>query len=63
MDKEALEARMLNGEDFTYGGLSKEFDTKDDNRLIDRTIQRLRKAGKIAILKRTAKGVIWRAVK
>lgn len=64
----ALECRMLSGEPFTYGGLSKEFapgksaSHHDASRLVDRTIQKLRRKGLIAF-KREGGKVIWRATK
>ncbi len=70
IDREALKAEietsMLNGEPFSYGGLcsvlsAKYPDTFLDlrgDRLVDRTIQKLRKAGKIA-MKPQGGRIIW----
>ena len=62
-----IEARMLNGEPFTFSGLCQDFlaerramATPDDGTLIDRTIQKLRKAGKITG-ERKGRKFIWRA--
>ena len=61
--REGVEARMLSGEPFTYGDLSDERGTaRDSDRLLDRTIQRLRKRGLIA-WRREEGRVVWRALK
>lgn len=70
-EKDALEQRMLSGDPFTYGGLSRTrkttfvgddvFRDGDHDRLIDRTIQRLRRKGLIAF-RRDGSKVIWQAV-
>lgn len=52
-----LEERMLSGEPFTYGELSERY----FDRLVDRTIQKLRRKGQIAF-KREKGRVVWRAV-
>ncbi|MBU2233147.1 MAG: hypothetical protein KKG69_17925 [Alphaproteobacteria bacterium] len=65
---EKLEARMLSGEPFTYGGLSKARSevgdgggkSGDDDRMIDKTIQRLRRKGRISFT-REGRDVVWRA--
>lgn len=71
MTQAEIEARMLSGEPFTYSGLcawraDKEqgaYKTQfgDHDRLIDRTIQKLRRAGKIAY-KREGNLTVWRPV-
>lgn len=61
--KQEIEARMLSGKPFTYMELCKTHsDNNDNDRLIDRTIQRLRRAGKIWFM-REGKSVIWRVYK
>lgn len=65
------EARMLSGEPFTYGQLcarrrataapEDRFKHDDHDRLIDRTIQKLRRKGLIAFTREGSK-VVWRAV-
>ena len=65
---EKLVARMLNGEPFTYGELARQFAPgktgahDDSNRLVDRTIQKLRRKGLIGF-KREGGKVIWKATK
>lgn len=69
-EKEGLEARMLSGEPFTYSGLSAArkqtftgediFRDGDHDRLIDRTIQKLRRKGLIAFTRERGR-VVWRA--
>jgi hypothetical protein len=64
-----LEERMLSGEPFTYGALCEwraereqgAVRTKnyDHDRLVDRTIQKLRRAGKISFTREGGK-VVWR---
>ena len=57
----SIEARMLSGKPFTYMELCKTHsDDNDDDRLIDRTIQRLRRAGKIRFI-REGRYVVWGA--
>ena len=59
-----LEARMLSGEPFTYGGLCDTFGVSFNEtrtRLIDRTIQKLRRKGLIAY-RREGGAVTWRPV-
>lgn len=59
---EKLEARMLSGEPFTYGGLcAEQGDTLDKDRTIDKAIQRLRRKGLIAFA-REGRNVVWRPV-
>lgn len=61
---EQIETRMLSGEPFTYGGLASAFEGQgpgDVSRLVDRTIQKLRKKGLIAF-KRQGRDVIWQRV-
>lgn len=59
---EKLEARMLSGEPFTYGGLCAERGDKlDKGRMIDKAIQRLRRRGLIAFI-REGRNVVWRPV-
>lgn len=70
MTQEELIARMLSGEPFTYGELCRwrgareqravRLGNYDHDRLIDHTIQKLRKAGKIAF-KREGGKVVWRS--
>ena len=62
VDISALERRMLNGEPFTYCQLYAAFtDDKDQSRVVDKTIQRLRKAGRIAFVRE--RGIpVWRAI-
>jgi hypothetical protein len=61
-----IEKRMLSGEPFTYGELSREFTPggveahNDASRLVDRTIQKLRRKGLIAFTREGGK-VVWRA--
>lgn len=57
-----LEARMLSGWSFTYGELRDEFPGIDEarTRLIDRTIQKLRRKGLIAYQREKGRGVVWR---
>lgn len=59
---EVLEERMLSGEPFTYGGLcvalGREFN-EDRTRVIDKTIQRLRRRGLISF-SREGRSVVWR---
>ena len=57
---EKIDARMLSGEPFTYCGLCVTFG-RDCSRLIDRTIQKLRKLGLITF-RRDGRDVIWSAV-
>lgn len=59
--KDRLEARMLSGKEFTYSGLQDEFNRRDDDRVIDRTIQKLRKAGKITCERKFGKAT-WKVV-
>lgn len=61
VEREQLEARMLSGEPFTYVELCMSRPNNDADRLVDRTIQRLRKRGLIAF-KRVRGRPIWRAV-
>jgi len=66
--KAKIQARMLNGEPFTYGELCAENRTEDASlyraiggcTLIDQTIQKLRKSGKITG-ERKGRTFIWRA--
>lgn len=66
-EQNLIEARMLSGQAFTYGGLVAEFagKTTDHNEakriamLIDRTIQRLRRKGLISY-RRSGRDTIWR---
>lgn len=60
---EKLEARMLSGEPFTYGGLcaDEQGDILDKDRTIDKAIQRLRRKGLIAFT-REGRNVVWRPV-
>lgn len=65
---EKLEARMLSGAPFTYGGLSYERakagmggSSGDDDRMIDKTIQRLRRRGLISFT-REGRNFVWRPV-
>ena len=60
-EQQELITRMLGGESFTYGGLASLRKGGDHDRLIDKTIQKLRRAGKIAWA-REAGRVVWRAV-
>lgn len=58
--KAAIESRMLSGKPFTYMELCKTYsDDNDADRLIDRTIQRMRRAGKI-YMSREGRYVVWR---
>lgn len=69
MTQQEIEARMLSGEPFTYGALSEwrasieqgaiRTRVLDHDRLIDRTIQKLRRKGLIAFT-REAGSVVWR---
>ena len=64
-DKNRLRQRMLSGEPFTYGDLSAEFAPHssghhDPDRVVDRMIQSLRRAGQISFKRMGAK-VIWAA--
>jgi hypothetical protein len=66
MTKDEVEARILSGEPFTYGALCDwRLGTGDQgenrDRLIDRSIQRLRRKGLIAF-KREGGKVVWRTV-
>lgn len=61
-----IEARMLSGAPFTYSGLMLERVAAgqggrcgDDDRLIDRTIQKLRRKGLIAFT-REGRATVWR---
>lgn len=54
-----IEARMLNGAEFTFKGLVDRYG-EEHYRLIDRTIQKLRKAGKISH-RREGRDFIWSA--
>lgn len=66
--KAKIQARMLNGETFTYSGLCDRYRAEDSSlyrrtggcTLIDQTIQKLRKAGKITG-ERKGRTFIWRA--
>jgi hypothetical protein len=70
--QEEIETRMLSGEPFTYGGLCAwrataermPGDTRhyDHDRLIDRTIQKLRRKGLIAFTRERGL-VVWRPVR
>jgi hypothetical protein len=55
-----IEARMLNGAEFTFKGLCDRYG-EEHYRLIDRTIQKLRRAGKISY-RREGRDFIWSAV-
>lgn len=60
-DQQALETRMLSGEPFTYGGLCEAYGVaveENKSRLIDRTIQKLRRKGLIAY-RRERGAVVW----
>jgi hypothetical protein len=62
VSQEELIARMLNGASFTYGGMCSAYGDEvheSKTRLIDRTIQKLRRAGKIAYT-REGRLVVWR---
>ncbi|CAM2952938.1 hypothetical protein [Brevundimonas diminuta] len=57
-----LETRMLSGEPFTYGGLCATYGkelNEDRTRVIDKTIQRLRRKGLIAFT-REGRSTVWR---
>jgi len=64
-----IEARMLSGEPFSYGGLCEWRAERDEgaiktrmpdhDRLIDRTIQKLRRKGLIAFTREGGK-IVWR---
>lgn len=56
-----IEARMLSGAEFTFGGLVDRYG-KEHYRRIDRMIQRLRKAGKVT-KRRDGRSFIWKAVR
>lgn len=56
-----IEARMLSGIEFTFGGLVDRYG-RQHYRRIDKIIQRLRKAGKIA-KRRDGRNFIWKATK
>lgn len=66
--KTEIESRMLSGEPFSYGTLCasframhrRVFDQVQGDRLIDQTIQKLRKSGKIRG-ERHGRGFIWHA--
>ena len=61
MTEEKLVERMLSGQPFTYGGLCAtwgEAVNETRTRLIDRTIQKLRRAGKIAY-RREGRSAVW----
>lgn len=67
-DQATIIAKMMNGEPFTYGGLCAwrrkfvgAFQHGDHDRLIDRTIQKLRREGKIAF-ERKGRLTIWRMI-
>lgn len=59
---EKIEARMASGEEFTFQQLWLSFETGNDQenvyRLVDRTIQKWRKAGLISFV-RQGNRVIW----
>ena len=60
-----LERRMLSGEPFVYGRLrawaEKQFGfSEDQDRLIDKTIQKLRRRGAVAF-ERRGTDVVWKA--
>lgn len=62
--QDQLIEHMLSGAEFTYGGvvaLRHQMDgvDQDRDRLVDRTIQKLRRAGKIAWT-REGRTVVWR---
>lgn len=67
-DRSELEKRMLSGQPFTYGELSRQFAPgqgargrgPDASRIVDHTIQRLRRKGLIAFTREGGK-VLWRA--
>ena len=59
-EQEALIDRMLSGEPFTYGALAS-LRNGDKDRLVDKTIQKLRRAGKIAFAREEGR-VVWRVV-
>ena len=65
-DRSELEKRMLSGQPFTYGELSRQFAPgqgargPDASRIVDHTIQRLRRKGLIAFTREGGK-VMWRA--
>lgn len=71
LERAEIERRMLSGEPFTYGELSEwrasieqgaiRWTHLDHDRLIDRTIQKLRRKGLIAF-ERTKGRVVWTAV-
>lgn len=66
MNQADIEERMLSGEPFTYGSLCRwrgdqagnRYLSRDDDRLVDRTIQKLRRKGLIAF-ERVGGKVIW----
>jgi len=70
-DANEIEARMLSGEPFTYKGLSADrkatfrgdamFRDGDHDRLIDRTIQKLRRRGLIEF-RRVGRDTVWTVV-
>lgn len=55
-----LEVYMLSAPPFTYGDVCKARETDDTDRLIDRTIQRLRRKGFIAY-RREGRRTVWSA--
>lgn len=55
-----LERRMLSGEPFTYSGIQAERRGREPDRVVDRTIQKLRRKGLIAF-HRVGRECIWRA--
>ncbi len=63
IDVAAIEARMLSGEMFTYGGLVAQFSTGAPgcatDRAVDRMIQKLRKKGLVAIIGRHRQSPVW----
>lgn len=62
--KEAVEKRILSGIDFTYMGLCIDTfgSTHDIGRLVDKAIQRLRRAGKVAYRREKGnRSPIWKA--
>lgn len=62
IDIAAIEARMLSGEPFTYGGMCARFDVGDRGRTTDKTIQRLRRRGLISYRRIPGQGVVWATV-
>jgi hypothetical protein len=53
-----VERRILSGEPFTYGGLLGELGSSDEDRSVDRTIQKFRRRGLISF-RREGRHVLW----